>query len=206
MSENYSKILAADRMSENFCEGEVQKCLKMIYLGRGFDELFRFSKFVFFCSDILVYWHHGNLLTFFGPSFFDFFSQKSIFMTSNFLKTSPFLKPKYVSYHFLKLLVFLLSSNICSSLVIYILNLYVNILEINIAVNGLSKLNTCDCFAFKQFWVDCIIHKFNILQSSITLNSTPLNPHQKNSDRKFYRFIPPIHGLGPTLFIMSSTR
>ena len=112
-------------------------------------------------------------------------------MTSNFLKTSPLLRPKYVSYHFLKLLVFLLSSNICSSLVIYILNLYVNILEINIAVNGLSKLNTCDCFAFKQFWVDCIIHKFNILQSSITLNSTPLNPHQKNSDRKFYRFIPP---------------
>lgn len=141
----------------------------------------------------------------FDPSS-DIFLKNRVSMTSNFLKISPLLRPKYVSYHFLKLLVFLLSSNICSSLVIYILNLYVNILEINIAVNGLSKLNTCDCFAFKQFWVDCIIHKFNILQSSITLNSTPLNPHQKNSDRKFYRFIPPIHGLGPTLFIMSSTR
>ena len=135
--------------------------------------------------DILASWEFSDIS---DPSS-DIFLKNRCFINPKFLKTSPFLKPKYVSYHFLKLLVFLLSSNICSSLVIYILNLYVNILEINIAVNGLSKLNTCDCFAFKQFWVDCIIHKFNILQSSITLNSTPLN----SLTEKILRKILPIH-------------
>ena len=107
---------------------------------------------------------------------------------------------------------FLLSSNICSSLVIYILNLYVNILKINIAVNGLSKLNTCDCFAFKQFWVDCIIHKFNILQSSITLNSITLNPLniiKISPANPQYRLIPPYTrgpNLGPTLIMSSMAR
>ena len=134
--------------------------------------------------DFEVAWHI--------PTFHDI----RLFMQSYFLKSSTFIRLKYVSYHFSKLLVFLLSLNICSSLVIYILNLYVNILEINIAVNGLSKLNTCDCFAFKQFWVDCIIHKFNILQSSITLNSITLNPLniiKISPANPQYRLIPPIH-------------